>query len=129
MHHTTHHLVNDTERTAEPATATQRDMGWTPIEIVFVVLIIGILATGAVFAVGGLSADAADSSCGVEERSLAIAAGSYLAQTNRSSIPATGTDHDRYERTLVEGGFLRDVSTHHDLDAPGAATPEGNTPC
>ena len=134
MHHTTHHPDSGTEHPSGIADsavpATQRDdQGWTLIEILLVVLIVGILATGAVFAVSGLSAEAADSGCRVDDRSLAIAAGAYFAQTDRSSIPATGTDHDRYERTLVAGGFLRDVSTYHDLDAMGAATPEGNTPC
>lgn len=140
MHHTTHHATHhpdgEIEHATEPGvadsaapTATQCDAGWTLIEIILVVLIVGILATAAVFAVGGLSAEAADSGCSVDDRSLAIAAGAYFAQTGRSSIPPTGTDHDRHERTLVDGGFLRDVSTYHDLDATGAATPEGNTPC
>lgn len=140
MHHTSHHTSHHPEsdsgpaaesRIADPAASltTESDHGWTLIEILLVVLILGILAAGAVLAVGGLRAEAADSGCSVDDRSLAIAAGAYFAQTDRSSIPATGTDHDRYERTLVSGGFLRNVSTYHDLDATGAATPEGNTSC
>lgn len=139
MHPTTEPATEDTLEFAPAHTATattaslttQRDHdgGWTLVEILLVILILGILALAVVFAISGMRAEAATSSCGTDQRSLAVAAESYFAETRSSSLPATGTDHDRFEQTLVAAGFLRDVSTYHDLDATGAATPEGNSPC
>ena len=78
---------------------------------------------------GGLRADAADANCGSDRRALAVAAEAYHAQNGPEPVPATGTGHDRYERTLVDAGLLRAVSSIHDLDADGVVRPEGDSPC
>lgn len=113
------------------ATTTQRehDGGWTLIELLLVVLILGILSSVVVFGIGGMRAEASNAGCDADNRSLGTAVESYFAETGGTTIPANGTDHDRFEQTLVDGGFLRNVSEYHDLDATGAAIPEGNSSC
>jgi len=50
---------------------------------------------------------------------LYTASQAYIAQRNATIIPGAGATADRYEKTLVAEGFLRDVSSLHDLDADG----------
>ena len=132
MHLTSRQIAENIDRNAVAAPNAERDGhdgGWTLIELMLVVLIVGVLASVVVFAVSAMRAEAAESGCGMDRRTLANATESYFAEARASTVPATGTGHDRFERTLVDGGYLRDVSTYHDLDATGAATPEGNSPC
>ena len=108
------------------------DGGYTLIELLVVVLILGVLLGGAILAVGGMSTEAADTGCDTDRRHLHVAVGAFQAQTGNDTIaptPATGTDADRFERTLVEGGFLRSVSEFHDVDAAGTVTPQEHSPC
>lgn len=116
-----------TGRTA--AIATERDSGYTVLELILVVLVIGMMTSVVIFAVTGMRADAAGSGCAADRRSLATAAEAYFAEHGSDPIPATGSDHDRYERTLVDAGLLWAVSTSHDLDATGAIDHEGTPPC
>lgn len=103
--------------------------GYTLIELLLVVVILGILTTAAVFAVTGMSAEAAETGCLTDRRQLLVSAESYFAQRHTDLIPATGADHDRFERTLVDEGFMRAPSTFHDLDASGAAIIQVNAAC
>ena len=105
------------------------DNGFTLIEMIFVVVVLGIIAGTATFAVTGMTAQAADSGCQADRHQLHVSAESFFAQRRTDLIPATGTDHDRFERTLVDGGFMRARSTFHDLDATGAITSQENTSC
>ena len=105
------------------------DNGYTLIELIFVVVILGIIAGTASFAVTGMTAQAADTGCEADRRQLHVSAESFFAQRRAVLIPSTGTDHDRFEQTLVDGGFMRAPSTFHDLDATGAITPQENTSC
>jgi len=109
-----------------PATV---DHGYTVLELIVVVLLIGLLTSVVIAAVGGMRADAADSSCDADRRSLAVAVEAYHAEHGTGPIPTTGSDHDRFERTLVAAGLLRGASAAHDLDADGVIQPEGNSPC
>ncbi len=94
-----------------------------------VVLIVGLLASVIVAAVGGMHADAAEASCAADVRTLAVAAEAYQVEHGTDPIPATGIDDDRYERTLVDAGLLRAVSATHDIDAAGVIDPEGTSRC
>lgn len=105
------------------------DAGYTLIELLIVVLILGILGSVVVLSLGGLSTEAADTGCQADRRQLHVAAEAYFAQTGADQIPATGSDHDRFERSLVDGGFLRSPSTLHDVDTDGDVTPQENSSC
>jgi len=124
-----HHLPTPT--TTRPATvpATADDQGFSLIELIVVVMILGIMASAVVVAVSGMRADAADSRCAADRRTLAVAAEAYLAEYSTDPLPASGIGHDRFERRLVDTGFLRAVSTIHDIDAAGVVQPEGTSPC
>ena len=107
----------------------QRDGGFTLIEMILVVVILGVMGSVTVMSVGGLSTEAADTGCLADRHQLGVSAEAYFAQTGVDQIPETGTDHDRFERTLVDAEFMRSVSTMHDLDADGRVTPEENSSC
>ena len=106
-----------------------RDSGYTLIEMIIVVLILGILSSAAVMVLTGISTEASATGCQADSHQLQTAAEAYFAQRAADEIPATGTDADRFERTLAEGGFLRFPSTYHDLDADGLVTAQENSPC
>ena len=106
-----------------------RDAGVSLLEVIVVVLIVGLLASVVVVAVGGMRADAADTTCDADHRALAVAIESFAAEHGTGPIPATGTDHDRFELTLVDAGLLRSASSIHDIDADGVVRPEGTSPC
>lgn len=127
QHH--HHLPTTApcETSGHPAIA--RDHGFSLIELIFVIVILGLLTSAVVIAIGGMRADASDSRCAADRRSLAVAAEAYHAEHGTAPIPATGNDRDRFERTLVDSGLLRAASTIHDLDADGVVQPEGTSPC
>ena len=108
---------------------TDGDGGYTLIEMILVILVLGILTTVVVVAVSGMRTEAADSGCDSDRRLLGTAAEAYFAHTGDAQIAATGAGHDRYERTLVTGGYLRAASTYHDLDADGIITAQGGSSC
>ena len=105
------------------------DHGFTLIEMLLVVMILGVLGTVVVTSLGGLSTEAADTGCHADRHQLETAFEAFVAQTGVHQLAATGTEHDRFERTLVEGGLLHSPSTFHDLDDQGVVIAEENSPC
>jgi len=103
--------------------------GFTLVEVLIVIVIIGILATVTVFAVRGITDRGEEASCNVDRRVIVDASDFYMADRSVTLIPATGAgDADRFERTLVEADLLKAVSSHYDLAADGTVTTTG-TPC
>lgn len=107
-----------------PSSTRRDDAGYTMVELLIVITILGVLGSVVWLAVTGMTSEAADTGCLADKHQLHVAAGAYFAQTASSEIPATGTDSDRFERTLVEAGFLHSVSEYHHVAASGAVTPE-----
>lgn len=124
--------TNQTGPAFEPV-AAQRDHrpddGYTLIELILVVMILGVLAAVVVMSVGGVSTEAAESGCGADQRQLGVAVESYFAEHGGSQLPATGAGQDQYEQTLVAVGLLKGVSEFHNLDADGAITPQAGARC
>ncbi len=115
-----------------PITTTgddRRDRGYSFGELLVTVVLIGVLAAIVTATVRNVTAEAADSGCRVDARQVAMAATSYLEVTRTELIPATGHDGDRFERTLVEAGYLRAPSEFYELDADGALVPQEDSPC
>lgn len=79
----------------------KNDEGFTLVELLIVIVILGILATVVVFAVQGITDTGEQNACDVGERTVATAAEAYYAQYR--DWPADTT-------TLVSQGFLRSGS-------------------
>jgi general secretion pathway protein G len=110
------------------ATDTNGDRGFTLVEIITVVVILGIVSAIVTFSVRGASDQAAADPCGADARTLTIAAERYLASGQADTIPAMGASPNRYELALIDTGFLAQVSTQFDLQADGTVTTNGK-PC
>jgi prepilin-type N-terminal cleavage/methylation domain-containing protein len=110
------------------ATGRAGDRGFTLVEILTVVVILGIVALAVAFTVRGGASGAEAGTCGADARTLADAAGSYLASGQSDTIPAMGSSPNRFELALIDTGFLTQVSTQYDLRADGTVTTNGQ-PC
>ncbi|MEZ5224964.1 MAG: type II secretion system protein [Ilumatobacteraceae bacterium] len=104
------------ERTIAPAPApAHSDDGFTLVELLIVIVVLGVLATVTVFAVRGITNQGEDSAVAADERTLAGAQEAYMAQNGAYAT----------EAELVAAGLLRDESTLHDVDlAVGAQSYE-----
>lgn len=109
--------------------ASTTDRGFTLVEVLIVIVILGILATVTVFAVQGTTERAADSACLSEKTSIETAHDAYLVQQDASMVPADGVGDDRYERSLVSVGILRSVSSNWEMDANGVVTAQAGGIC
>ena len=97
----------------------QQDEGFSLIELLLVIVVLGILATVVVTSVGGFTADAETNACQADAHSLFNATEAFFAQRGSAMIPAADATLDGVEKTLVAEGFLRNVSRYHDLDGQG----------
>lgn len=110
---------------------TQRahDAGFSLVELLVVLLILGILAAVVVFAVRGIVNDGDSAVCKSEQQVVGRAVESWFAKNPGSVVPATGVGPDRYEQTLVEAGMIRSTSTFLDLSDDGSVSPAAGSPC
>jgi prepilin-type N-terminal cleavage/methylation domain-containing protein len=71
----------------------KQDKGFTLVELLIVIVILGILATVTVFAVRGITDQGQDNACDVESRTLSTAIESYYAQNQEdpASVAALTT--------------------------------------
>ncbi len=114
---------------SRPPRPNGRDGGFTLVEILIVVVILGILATVTVFAVRGTTSRAADNACANERKSVDTAFEAYLVKEQTSSVLATGVGADRYERSMVAVGILRGVSSNWEVGADGTITAQAGGEC
>ena len=91
-------------------TDQKKDKGFTPIELLIVIVILGILATVTVFAVAGITNRGQDSACSAELKTLEVAIEAYQAQTG--GYPAAMTDLTDNATTQ----FIRSAPTYWGLD-------------
>ena len=88
------------------------EKGFTLVELLVVIVILGILAGVVVFAVGGVTDRGQDSACRTDKRSIKTAAEAGYAKDG--SYPAD-------EAALVSGGFLESESDLYDYSAGGGS--------
>ena len=83
-----------------------QDKGFTLVELLIVIVILGILATVTVFAVQGITEKGQDNACNVEQRALETAVEAFYVDQTVQAYPAT--------LALLEPKFVK--------SAPDAAT-------
>ena len=93
-----------------------REGGFTLVELLVVIVILGILAAIVVFAVGGIKDKGQESACKADKKSLANAEEAYFATL---PVGAYAT-----EAQLVSGGLLHEASSLYDVTPDNAATPK-----
>lgn len=86
-----------------------RDDGFTLVELLIVVVVLGVLAVVTVFAVRGITDRSADNACAVEFDNL------VKAQEVHRVLNGSYAD----EATLVSSGTITDASTMYDVTATG----------
>jgi general secretion pathway protein G len=96
----THSDILDAEQ------APKNDKGFTLVELLIVIVILGVLSTVTVFAVSGITDRGRDARCDSDERTVAVAVEAFYAENN-----AYPTDM----AALVADGYLREASTLHSV--------------
>ena len=88
-------------------TNKNQDKGFTLVELLIVIVILGILATVTVFAVRGITDQGQTSACNADKKTLQTAVEAYYAQN--------GTTTDVTEANLVSSGLLVEASGNIDI--------------
>ena len=94
------------------------DEGFTLIELLIVIVILGILATVVVFAVGGITDRGKKSACDADRKTLEVAVEAYNAQYG--VYPNS--------ETLLTPSYMRTASSNYDVTSGGTISAQsGNT--
>lgn len=105
------------------------DRGFSLVEMLIVIVVLGILATVTVLAVRGTTDNAESQACQAELKNLNTMVEAHFVRTGERTIAPTGATDDRFEITLVDAQIMRSVSENYDIDADGTITPAAGTIC
>jgi prepilin-type N-terminal cleavage/methylation domain-containing protein len=103
--------TNMTNHIEVEETSSKKNKGFTLVELLIVIVILGILATVTVFAVRGITDKGKTSACTADQKTLQVALESYYANNGNTVIPT--------EAQLVAGGLIRTASQYLTIDAAG----------
>ena len=87
----------------------KKDRGFTLVELLIVIVILGILATVTVFAVRGMTDKAKTNTCAADRKAMEVAVEAFYA--DRGAYPATagvGTNTGPYTATNPSNGLVPD---------------------
>ena len=112
----------------EVQTETKRDKGFTLVELLIVIAILGILATVTVFSVRGISSRGATAACAADRKVLEVAVETYFANTGNPTIAITAPATTA-EEALVAANLIRSVSPKYNVDLNGAITVQTGGGC
>jgi prepilin-type N-terminal cleavage/methylation domain-containing protein len=90
----------------------KNDEGFTLIELLIVIVILGILATVVVFAVGGITNRGQQSACDTDRATLEVAVEAYFAKAGAYPTSQAAMTSGAYK-------FLRSASTNYDTTGGG----------
>jgi len=96
---------------------TKQDKGFTLVELLIVIVILGILATVTVFAVTGITTRGKDSACKADLKTIQTAEEAYNANTGDYGTQAE----------LKAGGLIHDVTTNYTVTPTNVAAPALDT--
>lgn len=105
----------------EAVEVEQKERGFTLVELLIVIVILGILATVTVFAVRGITDKGQKSACDADKKVLEVAVETFYANGGTGIATEDG---------LVLANLLRAPSDSFDIAADGiAVTPADPGPC
>jgi prepilin-type N-terminal cleavage/methylation domain-containing protein len=87
----------------------KQDKGFTLVELLIVIVILGILATVTVFAVRGITDQGQGSACAADKKTLEVAVEAYYAQKG-NVLGAAAT-----ETNLIQAGLLTSYSPNYNV--------------
>jgi general secretion pathway protein G len=83
----------------------KQDKGFTLVELLIVIVILGILATVTVFAVRGITQNASENSCDVEKRTIETAIEAFYADNN---VPPANSADDPSGWTQLSPNYIKE---------------------
>jgi len=104
----------------EVESSSKRDKGFTLVELLIVIVILGILATVTVFAVRGITDKGKTSACAADKKTLEVAVEAYLAQVG-GAVPA--------ESALVPNYLVSESANYNITAGSGVVTPVAGGDC
>ncbi len=105
-------MLKHLRATDEWAAKNALHKGFTLVELLVVIVILGILAAVVVFAVNGISDNGQQAACDTDSQTLRTAVEAYRAKNGASNNPTEGD--------LVTGGFLSTESSYYELSYTGS---------
>lgn len=105
------------------------EAGFTLVELLIVIVIMGILAGIVVFAVGNLTGNAQTNACKTEKSTLETAVEAYKANYSGAVPTESGTNDSLLDPPGTDAGLIKSASTNYDIDGSGNVVVQSGGKC